>query len=559
MKKSWEELAYEYALDNAILHEGKAQEGAVLGHLFREGLKKEEIGKIMPIIKEQIKKINSMKTEQQKAEFEQYKKKFDKQKEEKIEAFENRELPELPNAGKKMVLRLAPYPSGALHLGNAKTYLLNALYAEKYKAKLLLVIDDTIGSKEKKIAKEAYKLIPEAWKWLNVKYSKPVYYKSSRMAIYYKYAEELIKLNKAYVCSCAQEVLRENREQGRECSCRNLPYKEQKERWKKMFKAKPGTYTLRLKTNMQDSNPAFRDRVLFKISDAIHPKVGRKYSVWPTLEMTWSIDDHLLGITHIIRGKDLMIETDMEKFMWDIFGWKHPETIHVGLVRIEGIGAKLSKSKAQKEVESGEFSGWDDPRTWSVQSLKRRGFLPEAIRDFVKDIGLNQNDIVVPIDKLYAINRKLIDKNAKRYFFIKDPVELEISKNPGIQEIEVKIHPDMEETRKIKIGNDIFIARKDFDENKNKEIRLMHLFNVKLGKNPEFTSVENKEIPRVQWVSDFVKVRILMDDGNWIEGIGEIALKKLKKNDVIQFERFGFVRFDRINEAGVYEFWFTHG
>lgn len=559
MSKNWEELSYEYALDNAIQHEGKCQEGAILGRLFAEGLKKEEIKAVMPVIKESVKKVNSMNKELQEKEYEKFKKKFEEFQRKKEEAFENRELPELPNSSGRLVFRMAPFPSGALHIGNTKTYMLNALYAEKYKGKILLVMDDTIGSKEKKIAEEAYELIPEAFKWLGVKYSKPVYYKSSRLKIYYKYGEELLKLGKAYVCSCQQETLRKKREDGIECSCRQLNFKEQKTRWKKMFKAKMGDYVVRLKTNMQDPNPAFRDRVLFKISDAVHPRVGKKYRVWPTLEMSWAVDDHVLGITHIIRGKDLMIETDMEKFIWDIFGWKHPETIHAGLVRIEGIGAKLSKSKAQKEVESGEFSGWDDPRTWSVQSLKRRGFMPEAIRDFIKDIGLNQNDIVVPIDKLYSFNRKIIDKTAKRFFFIQNPVELEITNQPSRNTIEIKVHPDREEVREIKIGNDIFISRKDFETNKEKEIRLMHLFNVNLGKKPEYTSMENKDIPRVQWVSDFVKAKILMPDGKWIDGIGEQALKKLKIGSVIQFERFGFVRFDRINEAGEYEYWFAHG
>jgi glutamyl/glutaminyl-tRNA synthetase len=108
-----------------------------------------------------------------------------------------------------------------------------------------------------------------------------------------------------------------------------------------------------------------------------------------------------------------MIESEMEKYIWSIFKWKSPELIHGGMLRIEGT-SKLSKSKAQKEVMSGEFSGWDDPRTWSVQSLKRRGFLPETIREFIESIGLNQNDIVVPIDNLYAINRKLVHEKAEK-------------------------------------------------------------------------------------------------------------------------------------------------
>ena len=550
-EKSWTKVIEAYVLKNAVEHEGKAQEGSVIAGLFHEGLKKEDVKDIINEVKLEVKKVNSLSLEQQKEEFAKSEKLTGKRE-------EREGLQELPNIKGKLVLRLAPFPSGALHIGNAKTYLLNALYAEKYKGKLLLVIDDTIGSKEKRIIKEAYKLIPDAFDWLKVKYKKPIIYKSDRLKIYYKYAEELIKLGKAYVCDCKQEKLKENRENGIECSCRQFPVKSQLTRWKEMFKSKPGKFTLRLKTSMQDKNPAFRDRVLFKISDLEHPKVGTKYKVWPMLEFSWAVDDHLLGITHIIRGKDLMIESDMEKFIWDIFSWKHPEIIHAGLVRIEGIEAKISKSKAQKEILSGEFIGWDDPRTWSVQSLRRRGFLPESIREFIGEIGLNQNDIIVPIEKLYAINRKFLDLQAERYPLIENPVKIEIDKNP-VKEIQVKVHPDKKETRKLKVGA-IFISGMDYENFKDKEVRLMHLCNIKLKDDykADFIGMENKEIPRISWVSEFVNVKILMPDVIWVGGITDIAAKKLKPGSKIQFERFGFARFDEVNEAGEYKFWFAH-
>jgi len=113
-----------------------------------------------------------------------------------------------------------------------------------------------------------------------------------------------------------------------------------------------------------------------------------------------------------------MMESEMEKYLWDIFKWKSPELLHAGMVKLEGMGAKLSKSKAQKEVASGEFTGWDDPRTWSVQSLRKRGFLPETLRKFVEDIGLNQNDTTVAVDILYSINRKFLHEIAEKANFV---------------------------------------------------------------------------------------------------------------------------------------------
>lgn len=542
-----------YALKNAIEF-GKADVSKILPKLFQHGLEKENIRDVMLEIKKIVEEVNALAPEERNLLFANYEA-IVKIKEEKTN--ELHELPEIKK-GKKPVFRAAPFPSGALHLGNAKTFILNALYAEKYKGKLLLIMDDTIGSEEKPIENDSYELIEDAFKWLKIKFKSPIIYKSDRIKIYYKYALELIKKDKAYVCHCTQEELRKNRLEGKACGCRVLPRNLQILRWKEMFNMREGEATLRIKTDMLHPNPAFRDRVLFKISERAHPRVGNKYKVWPTLEMSMAIDDHLLKITHIIRGSDLLIETDMEKFIWDIFSWKAPVTIHVGLVNIEG--AKISKSKAQKEIKSGEFVGWDDPRTWSIQSLRRRGIKPEAIREFIKEIGLNKQNITVPIDSLYAINRKLIDSSANRYSFVFSPLKLQILKRPDLKEILIPIHPNKTETRKINL-NDIYISEQDFNDFKNKEIRLLHLFNINLGKNSELTSIDNKDIPKINWVSSSVTARILTPSGAWIEGIADEGIESLKPKEIIQFERFGFVVFDKktkLKDKIVYDFWFAH-
>ena len=192
-----------YALKNA-LEFGKADASKVLPKLFQHGLEKKDIGIVMKEIKKIVDEINSLKKEELEKEFELWKE-YVKERVEK-----ERELPELPNASGEMIFRLAPFPSGALHIGNAKTYLLNALYAEKYHAKTLLVMDDTIGSEEKQIIPEAYKLLTDAFDWLGVKYQKPIIYKSDRLEIYYEYGKKLIEKNKAYVCSCDVGILRKN-------------------------------------------------------------------------------------------------------------------------------------------------------------------------------------------------------------------------------------------------------------------------------------------------------------------------------------------------------------
>ncbi len=540
-----------YALKNAIEF-GKADAGRILPKLFQHGLKKEEIKEVLKEIKKIADEVNALSADERRLIFANY--------ENIVKVREERkDLQELPNAkGKRLVFRAAPFPSGALHLGNAKTFILNALYTEKYKGRLLLVMDDTIGSAEKQIDKESYGLIIDAFDWLGIKYSKNIIYKSDRLKIYYDYAKELIKKNRAYVCHCPQEELRKNRIEGKECGCRILPLKVQLKRWKEMFGMKEGQATLRIKTDMKHPNPAFRDRVLFRISNREHPRAGKKYNVWPTLEMSWAIDDHLLKVSHIIRGNDLMIESDMERYIWDIFKWKHPEIIHTGLVNIDD--ARISKSKAQKEIREGKFLGWDDPRTWSIQSLRRRGISAEAIKEFVKEIGLNRQNITVPIDSLYAINRRIIDANANRYSFITNPIKLNISKKLEWEEIDVPIHPEKNETRKIALG-EIYISGDDYHKLKGKEIRLLHLYNIKLNEKSEVTSIDNKDIAKINWVSNFVTARILMPDGSWIEGIAEEGVNNLDKGKVIQFERSFFCRFDgkkKIEGREIYEFWFAH-
>ncbi len=530
-----------FALANAYEHGGKAQAGAIVGKLMGQNLiTKDQIGKTMSDINKIVSEVNKIPIKKQEAELKKVFPELFKKREEKP-----RELPDMPNAEKgKIVMRLAPFPSGALHIGNMKTYMLNALYCEKYDGTLLFVMDDTMGSVKKFIPPEAYDLIPEGFKWMNVHWKGPIIYKSDRMEKYYRFAEDLIKRDLAYVCECAAETLRDNRKNGVACDCRSNSAKTNIEKWKNILakKYKEGKVVLRLKTDMQHPNPAFRDRVLVKVAERAHPRVGNKYTVWPSLELSWAYDDHDLGSTHIFRGNDLTIETDTCRFIWDKLGWKVPVLVHTGLIRLKGV--KFSKSKSLQEVRKGTYSGWDDPRTWSMQSLRKRGILPEAVREFIKEIGPNHTDIEVPIDNLYTINRKLIDPVSDRYFMVFDPVKISIAGAPLIKEVKLKYHPDKKEERSVKVG-DIWVSKEDLDKFKGKETRLLHLFNAKLGKKAKFTSAENKDIQKIQWVSSpHIEVKVLMPDGVVRKGYAESAVGKLKEGSTIQAERIGFMRLD---------------
>lgn len=550
-----------YALANALAHEGKAKAEAVLPKLFQEGLQKEDIEKIMPLIQQIVKKVNAMKIKEQQNLFSEYEKIIKKREERKG-------LPPLPNTVQgNVVMRFAPFPSGPLHLGNAKPIILNDEYCKMYKGKLLLVIDDTIGSQEKPIVKESYDLIPESLDWLQVKYEKPIIYKSDRLNIYYSYAEQLIRKKKAYICFCDVETLHRNREQGKECEHRNYDIIKNLEEWQNMldYDYKPGQATLRLKTDMKHKNPAFRDRVLFRITDRKHPRIGTKFRVWPMLEFSWAIDDYLLGITHILRGKELMMESEMEKYIWDIFGWKHPQIIHSGLIQIEG--AKISKSKSAKEVLEGKYRGWDDPRTWSLQSLARRGIKPDAVRAFFLSQGLTQTEVKIPIENLYKENKKFVEAS-NRFFFIPNPVKIKVKSAPRMK-AKVPLHPNHPERgyRYFDTFSEFYIQNRDYEDiekNKSKNYRFMHLFNFVKGNYFEFVSKDYHEklgAKLIHWlpaIKELVKTEVIMPDGTIVKGIAEPMIRELKIGEICQFERFGFVRCDSKTKDKIV-FWFAHG
>ncbi len=315
-----------------------------------------------------------------------------------------------------------------------------------------------------------------------------------------------------------------------------------------------GEAIIRLKTDMQHPNPAFRDRVLFRISDRVHPRAGSRYRVWPLLEFSWAVDDHLLGITHVLRGKDLVMEDDMERAIWSHLGVEGPAFVHHGLLNLRE--AELSKSLQRRLIEAGELTGPDDPRTWSLQSLERRGIVPDALRTFILSFGLSLTDVEVPAETLYAENRRLIDPLANRYFFVPNPVPVSIDGLPEERAAQVPVHPDFPErgSRTIPGARRVFIPREDLEAHQGREIRLKDWCNVLLEEPPQFTSWQVKDIPKVQWLPGGMPTKVLMPDGSWVEGLGEEPLSRLQAGATVQFERFGFVRLQSVEGEVVANF-----
>ncbi len=548
-------------LDNAVKYDGLPNVKSVMGALLgsRADLRK-QAKEVKDLVERIVSEVASMDPEAQRAELKRIAPEL-LEDTEIAPAEEEKELPELPNLDKwdKVVMRLAPFPSGPLHIGNARMVILNDQYVKRYNGKLILVFDDTIGSAEKIVEPDAFDLIPEGLNYLGVKWHDTVY-KSDRLELFYDYAEDLIKRQEAYVCDCDAEVWRtQHKAVGIPCNCRNIGVNDNLERWTKML---DGTYeeraaAVRLKTGMDDPDPAMRDHVILRISETDHPRVGSKYRVWPLLEYSWGIDDHELGISHILRGKDLVKEGKIEQHIWNIYEWKHPELMYYGRLRFSD--AKLSKSKSRKEVQDGTYSGWNDPRTWSLQSLERRGIDPRALEKAMVDLGLSIVDISFSMKAVYSENRKLLDAEAPRFFFVEAPIWLNPQDLPNtVKNAEAPVHPDFPErgNRDIPLGNPIIlgISTKDYSRLGNGDLfRLKDLanFELKKGKVPscvfhslDVDVVRETNSPILHWIPKeaAVPVEMINIDASIIEGLAEPSIANIESGTFLQFERVGFAK-----------------
>ncbi len=384
-----------YSLKNAIEHEGKARVNAVLNSLFHEGLKKKEVKKIIKDIQKTVGKVNLMKKWEQEQEFRKSEKTVSRRK-------EREGLPELPNAKKGVVTRMSPAPSGGLTLGNLLTIAPNFLYVQKYGGIFYIRIEDT---NPEKIYKPAYKMIKEESKWFCKNKVKFVI-QSERNNLYYKYIEELIDKNSAYVCICNPEKFKEMLLKSQPCPCRKLSKKQQLERWKKMLKDyKEGEAVVRFKSNLKDKNPAMRDFPLARINETEHPLQKNKYRVWPLMNLAVTVDDIEMKMTHIIRGKDHKDNAKRQKMIYKALGKEkqYPWTAFIG--RLHFTDLEMSKSKIRKAIEEGKFKGWDDERLPTASSLKKK-YKPEAFWKFVEQRGISEVDKIISKKDFFEILRQ---------------------------------------------------------------------------------------------------------------------------------------------------------
>ena len=394
------EIIMAYALKNALEHDGVGIAGAVVNSLFNEGLEKKGIKEIMPLVLEVLNEINRWDNDVKVKEFA------------KLEGLighrvEREGLKDLEGVGKKgIVMRFAPSASGPMHIGHAMSSSLSYLYFKKYNGKFYVRIEDTNPENS---FKESYKLLKDDAKWL-FEGNAEIVIQSERMDLYYKYAEKLIKKEMAYVCECDGDEFRKLSLKKKACRCRGSGVKENIVKWKNMLDKKgyeQGKAVLRFKSCMDLNNPAMRDFPLARINEAKHPLQGLKYRVWPLMNLSVSVDDIEMKMTHIIRGKDHRDNAEKQKMIFEVLGKKYPHAYFLGIIHFKGL--ELSTTKMREMIDNKEYSGWDDKNLPTLLSLKKQGYKPNAFHKFAEQIGLNEVDKKMTkkefFDLLFSFNK----------------------------------------------------------------------------------------------------------------------------------------------------------
>lgn len=551
------------ALQNAFEHEGKTQDKIVLAKIL--GTKPEfrtRVKEISEEIKTIVSEINQLSFEEQRKEIEEN---FPDILIPKEKTEEREGLPPLKNAEHgKVITRFPPEPNGYPHIGHAKAAIINAEYAKMYGGKFILRMDDTNPEAERM---EYHAAIKVGLDWLGIKFD-VIKNTSDDMEIFYEKGMELVNSGKAYVCTCKREDISENRRERIACKCSRGDIKQNNKGWEKMFsKFKPGDAIVRFRGDMKADNAVMRDPVLFRIIEEKHYTLGNKYRVWPSYDFAVAIEDSIDGVTHAFRSKEFELRKELIDAILDALNMRKPYQDFFS--RLEFKGMPISKRILKPLIEEGKVSWYDDPRLPTLESLRRRGIKPEAIKKFILSLGLTKANTLAPFDALESFNRKFVDADSIRLFMVSKPKKLTIKKLP-FSFVEIANHPIKNMgKRKINIDENFYISGEDVENMKGTQIRLLGLGNIKISKNNgellgEFTEGEsNSDIQKIQWIpqKDAHMIKILIPKQLFIdEKFNEDSLEELevytephylelKDGEEIQFVRFGYCRKDSQNQA----------
>jgi glutaminyl-tRNA synthetase len=391
---------------------------------------------------------------------------------------------------KTVVTRFPPEPNGYLHIGHAKSICLNFGVAEEFGGQCNLRYDDTNPTKEDQ---EYIDAIERDVRWLGFDWGKNLFHASDYFEQLYAWAEHLIRAGKAYVDDQTQDEMRATRgtltEAGVESPFRRRGVEENLDLFRRMRAGEfpNGARVLRAKIDMGSGNINLRDPVLYRILHADHPRTGRTWSIYPSYDFAHGQSDSIEGITHSICT--LEFEDHRPLYDWFLDNLPVPSHPHqYEFARLNLTYTVLSKRVLTELVRGGHVAGWDDPRMPTLAGLRRRGVPPEAIRDFVKRIGVAKANSVVDMGMLEFAIREHLNKAAERRMAVLRPLKVVIENFESAgEEVEAVNHPERPDagTRKIRFTRELFIERDDFMENPPKkffrlapgrEVRLRYAF-----------------------------------------------------------------------------------
>nr|WP_192902700.1 glutamine--tRNA ligase/YqeY domain fusion protein [Pelotomaculum propionicicum] len=395
--------------------------------------------------------------------------------------------------GGRVHTRFPPEPNGYLHIGHAKSICLNFGLAAKNGGLCNLRFDDTNPSKEEV---EYVDSIKTDVKWLGFDWDDRMYYASDYFDQLYEYAVQLIKTGQAYVCDLSAEETRDYRgtltEPGKPSPYRDRSVEENLDLFERMKAGEfpEGARVLRAKIDMASPNLNMRDPVIYRIMKASHHRTGDKWCIYPMYDYAHPISDSIEGITHSICTLEFEDHRPLYDWTLDALKIYHPQQIE--FARLNLTYTVMSKRKLRQLVEEGYVSGWDDPRMPTISGLRRRGYTPEAIRDFCEDIGVAKANSMVDIAMLEHSIREYLNSRAPRVMAVLRPLKVVIDNYPAgqVEELDAEINPENPAmgTRKVPFSREIYIEQDDFLEDPPKkffrlspgnEVRLKHAYIIK--------------------------------------------------------------------------------
>lgn len=395
--------------------------------------------------------------------------------------------------GGRVVTRFPPEPNGYLHIGHAKSICLNFGLANTYGGVCNLRFDDTNPIKEET---EYVESIIRDIRWLGFDWSKRLYYASDYFEKLYEYAVQLIKKGKAYVCDLSAEEIRKYRgtltKPGKDSPYRSRCVKDNLDLFNRMRAGEfeDGSRVLRAKIDMSSPNLNMRDPVMYRILRATHPRTGNQWCIYPTYDFAHGQSDSIEGITHSICTLEFEDHRPLYNWFLDELSIYHSQQIE--FARLNLSYTVMSKRKLLELVKEGYVNGWNDPRMPTISGLRRRGYTPEAIRNFCERIGVAKSNSVVDIALLEHCLREDLNLRAPRVMTVLRPLRVVIDNYPEDQVEELNAENNPEDTsmgsRKIPFSKVLYIEQEDFREDPPKEffrlapgreVRLKHAYYIK--------------------------------------------------------------------------------